>query len=114
MKKLALLGFVGAMAVGALVLSQDIEKNVLIVVNADIKDDVIDAYAWQFNYQETIRNAEGETVPNPESKAQFANRMFVEMAQSNIRSMYKSYMRYLGAEAAALEADSASFGITVQ
>lgn len=115
MKRLAVGVFVGAiLAGGGLLLSQDINKDILIVVSADIKDDVIEAYAWQFNYRETVSNDDGQQIPNPESKVQFANRQFVESAQANIRSMYKSYMRYKGAEAAALEADVESLKITVQ
>lgn len=103
MKKLTLTLI--ALLVAGFVYAQ-VTKDVTITVEASIASDVIDAYAWQFDFENA--KLEGET------KAQFAVRMFTEQAQANIRSTYKSYMTSKGAQEAAIAADSASLGITVQ
>lgn len=106
MKKLTLT--VLALLFAGLLYAQ-VTKDITITVSAGIAGDVVDAYAWQFDY-----HAEIDGEPNPETKAQFALRMFTEQAQANIRSTYKSYITSKGAQEAAIAADTASLGITVQ
>lgn len=91
----------------------DITKNITITIADSIASGVVDAYAREFKYQVEVDDEDGGYIPNPETKNQFALRMFSEQAQANMRSMYKSYMRYLGAEAAAAQADVDSFNISV-
>jgi hypothetical protein len=110
MKKALVLGFF--LLACAFVYGQ-VSKTITITIAAGISGDVIDAYAWQFQYSPTIV-VDGEEVPNPETKSQFALRMFTEQAQGNIRSVYKSYKTHQGATAAAAQADADSLGITVQ
>ena len=86
----------------------DVNKTITITIVEAIAPDVINAYAREYNYQ-----AEIDGVPNPETKAQFALRMFTDQAQANIRSTYKSYMTSQGAQAAQLQADTDSLNITV-
>ena len=91
-----------------------VTKDVTITISGGVAGDVVDAYAWQFDYQETVVDENDDIVPNPESKANFALRMFAEQAQANIRSTYKSYMTSQGAQEAQIQADIDSLGITVQ
>jgi len=91
----------------------DVNKTITITIVEAIAPDVINAYAREYNYQAEIDDGQGGTIPNPETKAQFALRMFTDQAQANIRSTYKSYMTALGAEAAQLQADTDSLNITV-
>lgn len=86
----------------------DVTKEITITIAEAIAPDVIDAYAHEFSYAPTI---DGE--PNPETKGQFALRMFTDQAQANIRSTYKSYMTAQGAQAAQVQADVDSLNITV-
>lgn len=91
----------------------DVNKTITITIVEAIAPDVINAYASEYNYQAEIDDGQGWTIPNPETKAQFALRMFTDQAQANIRSAYKSYMTSLGAQAAQLQADTDSLNITV-
>lgn len=43
-----------------------------ITVPDDKVQDLLNAFATQYNYQTTVDDLSGGTVPNPESKAQFA------------------------------------------
>jgi hypothetical protein len=111
MKKVLVLGFF--LLACAFVYGQ-VSKTITITIAPGIAGDVVDAYAWEFQYKETILDDDGNPIPNPETKAQFALRMFTEQAQGNIRSVYKSYKTHQGATEAAAQADADSLGITVQ
>lgn len=91
-----------------------VTRDVTISVSAPIAGDVVDAYAWQFDYQTEVSDGAGGMIPNSESKNAFALRMFSEQAQANMRSTYKSYMTTQGAQAAQIQADADSLGIIVQ
>lgn len=128
-------GIVGAtlgllLVVGGLMYAQ-VTKNVTISVSAGIAGDVVDAYAFVYNYQVNVPNPdycpqeefdlgnctpldETEWISNPESENQFALRMFEEQAQENIRQVYIAYMTQQGADAAAAQAAIDAAGITVQ
>ena len=114
MKKGLIVTAIAAAGLAAILTYGQVNKTITIQLTAEVSDDVIDAYAWQYDYQTEIPDGAGGMVPNPESKAAFASRMFTEQAQENIRSLYKSYMTYLGSTAAAAQADTDSLGITGQ
>jgi len=112
MKK-TILAFVLGAFLSVLAFAQ-IQKDITISINAVVAPDVVDAYAWQYNYQTEIRDGEGNLIPNPESKGQFALRILGEETQNTVRSIYISYMRHLGSEVAAAQANQDAFNITVQ
>ena len=45
---------------------------------------VIEALAGNYGYETNIKDAEGNTIPNPETKAQFAKRMMAQWVKQNI------------------------------
>ena len=114
MKKGLIIAGIVAAGLAAVLTYGQVNKTITIELTAEVSGDVIDAYAWQFDYKAEIPDGEGGMIPNPESKGAFASRMFTEQAQNNIRSIYKSYKTYQGSTAAAAQADADSLGITVQ
>ena len=91
-----------------------IQRDITISISGGITSDVVNAYAWAYNYQEQIGGSGEDSVPNPESKNAFALRLLAEETQNLVRSNYISYMRHLGSESAAAQANIDSTGITVQ
>lgn len=57
---------------------------------------VIDAFAVQYNYQETLEDEEGEPYANPESEAEFAKR--------HVREYIKDVLKAAEATAASEDA----------
>ncbi len=55
-------------------------------VSSTNKTRIIDGIAGQHNYQATIEDAEGKSIPNPETKGVFVKRMAREWVISNVRS----------------------------
>jgi len=120
----------GLLLMGAVVFAQ-VSQQVTITVAGGIAGDVVDAYAMVFNYRPQIPNPAycpqeefdaglctplnlTQWINNPETKNQFALRMFGEQAQENIRAVYVQYKTTQGADAAAAQAEIDSAGITVQ
>jgi len=76
--------------------------------------EVRDAFCQQYNYQETIQDTNGNPIPNPESKADFAMRHI----KTYIREVHKAYKANTAADtarkAAITASGAATAGITVQ
>lgn len=49
-------------------------------------DDILNAFANNFNYQEFIIDQNGATIPNPVTKAEFAKSVLIDF----IKDVYKS------------------------
>ena len=47
---------------------------------------IIDAFATQYNYQDEIGDEDGNMIPNPQTKKQFA----LEVIKSFVREVYKA------------------------
>ena len=60
------------------------------------KTAMLNDYCSYFNYQTTITDSNGDPIPNPESKTEFANRMIGRDIKSKINATRK-----IAAEAAA-------------
>ena len=58
-----------------------------LTVPNDVVGDVVQAFCTLYGYQETITDAEGVEVPNPETKAAFAKRMI----RTYVKEVYKAY-----------------------
>lgn len=67
--------------------------------NADAAE-VTDALCQRYGYQATLPDGSGGTIPNPETRGQFAKRMVGEWVKSEV----KRYRRWL-AEQSASNAD---------
>lgn len=65
---------------------------------------LVDAYCGIYSYDPIITNAQGEQVPNPESRARFAERMF---DQRSFHSIIKQW-RKIAASKTAEEAPNIS------
>lgn len=48
--------------------------NYTISIKAAVAQKVVDAFASEFNYQSTIKNADGTTTPNSETAVEFTKR----------------------------------------
>lgn len=71
------------------------------------KDEMIDAFAAQYNYQATIpdpANPNGAQIPNPVSKAQFMNKQIT----AYLRDIYKAAQTATATEAARKAASNAA------
>lgn len=60
--------------------------NITIVIPDDKVTAVVDAFCTQYNYKETITGIDGEPLPNPTTKAQFAKNVI----RSFIKEVYIS------------------------
>lgn len=57
---------------------------ITITIPDEILQRVLDGIAGQHGYQTMIEQPEGEPIPNPETKAQFAKRMMINWALQSI------------------------------
>lgn len=68
------------------------------------KDAVIDAFCAMGGYQETVLDAEGQPIPNPQTKQQF----YTKRISQFIRDTYKSYKVSVAEKTAKATADAAA------
>jgi len=59
---------------------------ITITIPDEIAPRVIDGVAGQHGYQETVLDEEGNEIPNPETKAQFAKRVILEGVKNAVLS----------------------------
>ena len=73
---------------------------------------VRDAICANYNYQENVTGEDGELVPNPESKAEFARRMILKFIKENVRK-YRADEADAARIAALAQADTEADGVNV-
>jgi hypothetical protein len=50
---------------------------------------MLDDYASYFGYSDTLEDGDGNTIPNPETKKEFANRMIEKHIRDIVKSVRK-------------------------
>jgi hypothetical protein len=53
------------------------------------KQDMLNDYVSYFGYSDTLEDAQGNTIPNPETKKEFANRMIEKHIRDIVKSVRK-------------------------
>lgn len=87
--------------------------DITITIPTDKKDRILDGLCYQNAYQDNIPDPEneGQTIPNPESKAVYAKRMVMQYIKNNVIA-YEATRDIEVAKKAAIDKASADISLS--
>ncbi len=76
-----------------------IQTTAFTVSNAKATE-MVDIICQEYNYQTTVPDGNGRSIPNPQTKAQFTQAIIDNFFQTWLKNMYRTYKERVAAAAA--------------